>query len=166
MPVTHVLRIPPVVYVLASLGGAAAVLVWRFRETASPVTVRKLIIPPLGMSTGLFMFVVPQTRVEWSWGLVAFIVGAVLFAWPLARTSTLTRSGDQILMQRSKAFLIILLVLVAIRFALRAWIEQYLTPMQTGALFFLLAFGAIVRWRLGLLWQFLRMREEPARLQP
>lgn len=158
MPITHVLRIPPVLYVLLSLAGAAAVMVWRFRETASPVSIRKLVIPPLGMSTGLFMFVVPQTRVPWSWGLIAFTAGAVLFAWPLARTSTLIREGDQILMRRSKAFLIILLVLVAIRFALRAWIERSLTPMQTGALFFLLAFGAIVRWRLSLLWQFLRLR--------
>ena len=159
---THALHIPPVLYALATLAGAAGVITWRFRETRTPVTVRKLLIPPLGMSTGLFMFLVPQTRVPWSWAAAALAVGAGVFAYPLARSSTLTRAGDQIVMERSKAFVLILLGLVAVRFALRAWIEQYITPMQTGALFFLLAFGAIVRWRLALLQQFLRMRREAA----
>ena len=159
----HALHIPPVLYVLASLAGALGVITWRFRETRTPVTVRKLVIPPLGMSTGLFMFVVPDTRVPWSWAAVALAVGAVVFAYPLARSSTLTRQGGQIVMARSKAFLIILLSLVAVRFAMRAWIEQYVTPLQTGALFFLLAFGAIVRWRLSMLLQFRKMQAEVAR---
>jgi membrane protein CcdC involved in cytochrome C biogenesis len=163
----HLLHIPTPVYVLASLAGAAGVITWRFRETSSPVTVRKLIIPPLGMSTGFFMFVVPETRVPLTWAVIALALGALVFAYPLARSSTLTRSGGEILMQRSKAFLLILLGLVAVRFALRAWIEQYLTQLQTGALFFLLAFGAIARWRVGLLRQFLKLRGEvtPAEAQ-
>ncbi len=38
-------------------------------------------------------------------------------------------------------FVAILLGLVAARFGLRTWIEQYISPLQTGALFFLLAFA-------------------------
>ena len=63
-------------------------------------------------------------------------------------------------MQRSKAFLFILLGLVAARFALRAWIEIYVSQLQTGALFFLLAFGAVARWRLSLVLKFLKLRDE------
>lgn len=158
MPFAHV---HPALMVAASLAGAIGVITWRIRETATPVTVRKIIIPPLGMSTGLFMFVVPDTHVPWSWAALALFIGATLFAYPLSRTSKLARQGDQIVMERSKAFLAILLVLVAIRFGLRAWIELYVTMMQTGALFFLLAFGAIVRWRVAMLRQYLRLRAAP-----
>lgn len=154
-------HIPPALYALITLAGAAAVITWRYQETASPVTVPKLVIPPLGMSTGFCMFFAPQTRVPLSWAVAALAFGAVVFAYPLARSSTLQRAGSEIVMRRSKAFLLILLGLVAVRFALRQWIELYVTQLQTGALFFLLAFGAIARWRLSLLREFLRLRAEP-----
>ena len=154
MDPTH---LSPVVYLLGSLAGAAVVLTWRFRETSSPVTVRSLIIPPLGMSTGLSMFLAPQTRVPVLWGLGALAVGALVFSVPLARSSKLTREGDRLLMKRSPAFLLILLGLLAVRFALRSWIELYVTQLQAGALFFLIAFGAIVRWRVSLLLEFKRL---------
>ena len=154
-------NLPPALYVVTSLLGAALVLSWRARETRTPVTVPKIIIPPLGMSTGLFMFLVEETRVPLAWAAVALGVGATLFAWPLSRSSKLTRVGDEVLMQRSQAFLWILLALVAVRFALRAWIEQYVSTPQTGALFFLLAWAAIVRWRVTMLVEFLRLRPAP-----
>lgn len=150
--------VPPAVYGLVSLLGAAVVLTWRFRETSAPVTVRSLLVPPVAMSTGLFMFLAPQPRVPLSWALAALALGAFVFSWPLARSSKLTRQGDQFLMKRSPAFAGILLGLVAVRFALRSWIELYVSPLQTGALFFLLAFGAIVRWRVSLLLQLRRLR--------
>lgn len=150
-------ELPPAVYLLVSLAGAALVLTWRFRETAAPVTVRSLLIPPLAMSTGLFMFIAPQTRVPLSWALVAVAVGALVFSIPLARSSTLTREGSQFLMKRSPAFVWILLGLVAARFALRSWIEVWVSQLQTGALFFLLAWGAIVRWRVSMLLQLRRL---------
>lgn len=149
--------IPPVVYVLLSLVGAGAMLLWRYRETSTPVTFRKLIIPPLGMSTGLCMFIAPQTRVPWLWGVAAFTLGAVVFSVPLARSSRLTRQGDAMVMQRSPLFLVLLLGLVAVRFALRSWIEVYWSQLQTGALFYLLALGAVVRWRVDLVREFRRL---------
>lgn len=158
MDLTH---LPSAVYVLITLVGAAFVLTWRFRETKTPVTVRSLVAPALGMSTGLFMFVVPQTRVPFTWALAALAVGALVFSVPLARSSTLARQGDQFLMKRSPAFVWILLGLVAARFALRSWIETWVSPLQTGALFFLIAFGAIVRWRVSMLFQLRRLSAAP-----
>lgn len=160
------MQLPPVVYLIVSLAGAAVVLTWRFKETSSPVTVRSLIIPPLGMSTGLFMFIAPQTRVPLTWALGALALGAIVFSYPLARSSKLTRSGDQFLMKRSPAFVWILLSLVVARFALRAYIEQYVSQLQTGALFFLIAFGAIVRWRVSLYREFRRLQALPTGPQP
>lgn len=133
---------------LGSLAGAAAVLSWRVRETKSPVTAKKILVPPLAMSTGFFMFVVPEARVPISWALGAFAAGALFFAYPLVRTSELARVGDAIMLRRSRAFLWILLGLVAARLVLRSYVEDLVSPMQTGALFFVLAFGMILPWRL------------------
>jgi membrane protein CcdC involved in cytochrome C biogenesis len=148
---------PPSLYAAASLAGAAVVLAWRYRETSSPVTLRSLVAPPLGMATGLCMFVAPPMRVPWSWALGAFASGALLFALPLMHSSRLTREGEHVMMRRSPAFLVLLLGLVAVRFALRAVIERYVSTPQTGALFFLLALGAIVRWRIGLVLGYRRL---------
>ena len=65
--------------VLGSLVGLAAVLVWRIREARGPVSLKKIIIPPLGMATGFSMFVVPAFRIPWTWAVAAFIVGAVVY---------------------------------------------------------------------------------------
>jgi membrane protein CcdC involved in cytochrome C biogenesis len=159
-------NLPPALYLFVTLLGAAAVLTWRAQETKSPVTLPKIVIPPLGMSTGLCMFFAPVTRVPLTWAAAALFLGATLFAWPLIRSSTLTRVGEQILMQRSKAFLWLLLGLVLARFALRAWVERVVSVPQTGALFFLLGLGAVVRWRLLMLRDYLRLREAPAQAGP
>jgi membrane protein CcdC involved in cytochrome C biogenesis len=133
---------------VATLVGGAAVLVWRIRETQRPVTARKILIPPLGMTSGFCMFLVPQTRVPFTWGLAAFLAGAVFLSYPLVHTSTLSRSGSDILLKRSRAFLVILLALVAVRLVARGYVEQYIDTVQTGSLFFLLAYGMLLPWRI------------------
>jgi len=84
-----------------------------------------------------------------------------VLAIPLARTSRLARVGDAVVMQRSRAFLWILLGLVAVRFVAREWVEQRVTTLQTGAIFFVLAFGMIFRWRAQMLLAYLRLRSVP-----
>ena len=74
------------------------------------------------------------------------------------RTSRLERAGDVIVLQRSRAFLWILLLLVAVRLTLRGWIDQHVSTLQTGALFFLVAFGMIAVWRVRMLLSFLKLR--------
>ena len=51
------------------------------------VSIRKILIPPLGMATGFSMFIVPAFRILWLWGVVAFLIGAIALAYPLLRTS-------------------------------------------------------------------------------
>lgn len=145
------------ILLVTSIVGAIVVTWWRLSETNSRVTAKKIIIPPLGMSTGLFMFAVPATRVPWSWGIAALVIGAAVLSWPLLLTSTLSRVGDEIRMQRSRAFLWILLGLVAIRFAARSYVETLLSPLQTGAIFFLLALGMVAAWRAQLYLQYRKL---------
>jgi membrane protein CcdC involved in cytochrome C biogenesis len=134
----------------SSLVGAAVILAWRVRETKTPVTAPKILIPPLAMSTGFLMFVAPPMRVPWTWGACAFLAGALFFAYPLVRTSELTRVGDVVMLRRSKAFLWILLGLFAVRLVLRTYLDDLISPMQSAAVFFVLAFGMILPWRVSM----------------
>lgn len=132
---------------VSSIVGACAVMVWRVREIRRPVSTRKILIPPLGMATGFGMFVVPMFRVPLTWAAGAFAAGALLLAYPLLRTSRLVRDGDVVMMQRSNAFFAVLIVLAGIRLAARGYLDTVLSVQQTAALFFVLAFGMILRWR-------------------
>ena len=142
----QVLTSPPFLMVTAFLG-AGVMVAWRMREARGAVTLRKIVIPPLGMSTGFCMFLAPQTRVPVPWGLAAFLVGALFLSYPLVHTSRLTRSGEHVLLKRSPAFMVILLALIAVRLLLRSYVEQYVDAIQTGSLVFLLAFGMLLPWR-------------------
>jgi membrane protein CcdC involved in cytochrome C biogenesis len=141
----------------AALGGAAVMLAWRVRETTRAVTERSIVVPPLAMSTGFAMFAAPSARVPLAWAAAAFLAGALVLAVPLARSSTLVRRGDEVVLRRSPAFLAVLLGLLAVRLALRGWIEDVVSPVQTGALLFVLAFGMILRWRVGMLVAYRRL---------
>ena len=70
----------PLLTAVVSLVGLAGVLTWRVREGRSVVTLKKIVMPPLGMATGFCMFFYPPCRVPFLWGLAAFLIGAVLFA--------------------------------------------------------------------------------------
>ena len=53
-------------------------------------------------------------------------------------------------MKRSPAFLIVIIVLAAVRFAARGYFNTIMSLEQTGGLFFILAFGMILRWRMSM----------------
>lgn len=137
----------PVNSAVASVIGMIAVLAWRIREGRTAVTAKKILIPPLGMATGFSMFIVPAFRIPWLWSLAAFLLGAIVLAYPLLRTTRLQRDGQAIMMKRSSAFLIVIVVLALVRFLARGYFDRVLTIERTGALFFILAFGMILRWR-------------------
>jgi membrane protein CcdC involved in cytochrome C biogenesis len=146
---------------VSSLIGAALVMAYRVRESTRPITARKIIIPPLGMSTGFGMFLHPAARIPPLWAAGAFLCGALILSYPLVKTSKLTRVGELVMLKRSKAFLWILIGLVLIRVALRSYVGQYVDPIQTASLFFVLAFGMVVVWRVRMLIEYRQLVREP-----
>lgn len=144
----------PLGYSVASLAGLAGVLVWRVREGRTAVTAKKILIPPFGMATGFSMFAVPMFRVPWAWALTAFLIGAVVLAYPLLRTSSLERCGNVIMMKRSGAFFSVVIALAVIRYVARGYFDSWLSMEQSGGLFFILAFGMILRWRMNMYLKF------------
>jgi membrane protein CcdC involved in cytochrome C biogenesis len=141
----------------AAIVGFFVVLAWRIREGQTPVTVKKVVIPPLGMATGFSMFLVPIFRVPWTWAISAFLLGALVLAYPLIRTSRLTRQGEVIMMHRSKAFFAVIAVLALIRLAARRYVNRVVSLEQTAGLFFVLAFGMILSWRISMLLEYRRL---------
>ena len=142
---------------IAPVFGGIAILFWRMRETRVPVSRKAILIPPLAMSTGFLMYLAPMTRVPWAWAIAALLIGAVVLSWPMLRLSRLELRDGVVYMKRSPAFLAILLVLLAIRLALHDYIGGFISPIQTASVFYLLAFGMIVRWRLDMYLQFRRI---------
>jgi membrane protein CcdC involved in cytochrome C biogenesis len=142
---------------LAAGAGAIVVIMWRLREARSAVSLRKIIIPPLGMATGFSMFVDSAFRVPWAWAGIAFLIGAMVLAWPLLLTTRLELQGETVRMRRSSAFLVVILVLAAVRILARGYFDAILTPQQTAGVFFILAFGMIVIWRGKMLVDFRRL---------
>jgi membrane protein CcdC involved in cytochrome C biogenesis len=154
------MQLPNATSILVSLAGLVAVIVWRLREARTALSLRKIVIPPLGMATGFCMFFIPAFRVPWTWAGAAFLIGALALAWPLLLTTRLIRQGDAIMMKRSSAFLAVILVLAAIRFLARGYFDTVVTAQQSAAIFFVLAFGMIVRWRARLLIDFRKLTAE------
>lgn len=143
-----ILRIGPIF-------GGAALIAWRVRETRVPVSRKAIVIPPIGMSTGFFMFLAPMMRIPWTWAAAALLIGAFVLSWPLVRSTRLEPREGRVYMKRSRTFLVILLGLLSIRLLLHDYIGHLISPLQTAAVFYLLAFGMIVRWR----WVMLRQYE-------
>ncbi|WP_438493317.1 CcdC family protein [Paenibacillus sp. IHBB 3054] len=141
---------PSLLHVGSTLGAvfmALMVIFIRLKASARPVTLRKIWIPPLGMSTGFAMFVVPEVRFPWWWAVAAFLIGWFIFAYPLMRSTVFEERDGQIYAQRSKSFAFILLGLLLIRTVLHEFINRYVSIPQSGGLFFILAFGMILHWR-------------------
>jgi membrane protein CcdC involved in cytochrome C biogenesis len=149
-----IMHISPGFSLVAAVAGLLGVLTWRIREGRTAVTVRKILIPPLGMATGFSMFLVPAFRVPITWAVIAFLVGAVALAYPLLLTSRLERDGEAIMMKRSGAFFTVVIALAAIRYLARGYFDKLLSIEQTGALFFVLAFGMILRWRMSMFFEY------------
>ena len=151
----------PLITAIVSLIGLAGVLAWRVREGRSAVTLKKIVMPPLGMATGFCMFIIPAFRVPLVWGISAFLIGAIVFAYPLLLTSDLHLQNGVIMMKRSSAFFAVIIVLAVVRYLARGFFDRFLTLEQTGALFYLLAFGMILRWRSKLFFAWRALTSKP-----
>ncbi|MGD0900969.1 MAG: cytochrome c biogenesis protein CcdC [Thermoguttaceae bacterium] len=156
----------PVITAVVSLVGLAGVLVWRVREGRTAVTLKKIVMPPIGMATGFCMFLVPAFRMPWTWGIGAFLIGAVVFAYPLLLTSDLHLQNGVIMMKRSSAFFAVIIVLAVVRYLARGYFDRFLTLEQTGAIFYLLAFGMILRWRAKLFFAYRALTSNPVLAAP
>lgn len=144
--------------VMAILMGSIA-LVIRMRAAKKPTTAKRIMIPPLAMSTGFLMFLYEPTRPSTFHVLEALAVGFI-FSFILIYTSRFeVREGD-IYLKRSKAFAFILIGLLILRVVLRLLIGQDVNPVELSGMFFLLAFGMLLPWRVAMLLKYTKLKQE------
>lgn len=153
------------IYVSTVIALLMAVVAFKFRmkETKRPVNAKSIILPPIFMSTGAFMYIVPAFHITASELLEAITVG-MLCSILLIKTSKFEVKDNQIYMQRSKAFIFILVGLVIFRLIAKMILGATLNIGALSGMFFMLAYAMIVPWRLVMYLQYKKLKAESINL--
>jgi len=153
----------PMNYVVISSIGAVFmglfVIFVRMKAAKQPTNVKKIILPPIFMSSGALMYFVPEFRLTPMEILEAVVVG-MLFSILLIKTSKFEIRDNDIYLKRSKAFIFILVGLLAVRLVLKSILSSTIDVGQLSGMFFLLAFSMIVPWRLAMYISYKKLYKE------
>lgn len=125
----------------------------RVRSQKKPVSIKKILIPPIAMSSGALMFIFEEFRVPPIQILEAVIVG-MIFSTVLIATSKFEVRNNEIYLKRSKAFFFILFGLLIIRILLKVFLSESFDIGELGGMFWILAFSMICPWRLAMFIQY------------
>ncbi|MCC3357380.1 cytochrome c biogenesis protein CcdC [Bacillus sp. REN16] len=128
----------------------------RAKSSQNPASVKKIILPPVFMSTGALMFVHPMFRVTPMEILEAVVVG-MLFSILLIKTSSFEIRENDIYLKRSKAFIYILVGLLAVRLVLKSVLSTTIDFGALSGMFWILAFAMIVPWRIAMYVKYKRL---------
>lgn len=148
--------------IISSIGAAcmAVLMIFiRLKSAKKPASVKKIILPPMFMSTGALMFVFPEFRIEWSQVLEAISVG-VLFSVILIIGSKFEIKQNNIYLIPSKSFIFILFGLLLLRIILKLAVSGTISLYETSGMFFLLAFGMIISWRTAMLIKYKKLEKK------
>ena len=124
-------------------------LVVRMKAAKKPTNARKIILPPLFMSSGALMYIEPQFRLTGAEMIEAAIVG-MLFSILLIKTSKFEIRDNDIYLKRSKAFFFILVGLLVVRLVMKSVLSATIDIGELSGMFFLLAYSMIVPWRIAM----------------
>lgn len=150
-------------FVIITSIGAICVAIFamfvRMKAAKKPANAKKIILPPIFMSTGALMFIFPYFRVT-PLELVEAVVVGMLFSILLIKTSKFEKRDNQIYLKRSKAFMYILIGLLIIRMAGKLILSSTIDYGQLSGMFWILAFGMIVPWRIAMYINFRKLQKE------
>lgn len=155
-------KVPPMYLIIGStfialfMGTLAAFV--RSKAVKRPASLKTIVLPPLFMSTGALMFIFKEFRVPPLQIVEAIGVG-MLFSLILIRTTNFEIRNDEIYMKRSKAFVFILFGLLIIRLVGKLVLSSTIDVGELGGMFWILAFGMIVPWRIAMLIKFKKLEK-------
>lgn len=138
--------------VVSSVGAALMailVLFVRLKAAKKPASIKKIVLPPIFMSTGAIMYILPEFRLT-SMEIIEAVIVGMLFSIFLIKTSKFEIQGKDIYLKRSKAFVFILIGLLVIRIVMKSILSTSIDYQQLGGMFFLLAYSMIVPWRIAM----------------
>ncbi|MBC8931149.1 DUF1453 family protein, partial [Escherichia coli] len=96
-----------IISIIITLVFGAGIIMIRMKASKRPASVKGIIIPPIMMSTGALMFVIPFFRVSWVDILEAIAMGLV-FSVILIWTTKFEIRHKYVFIKRTKAFPVIL----------------------------------------------------------
>lgn len=129
----------------------------RLKVAEKPTNAKRIILPPLFMSTGALMFVFPFFRVSPLAILEACIIG-IIFSIFLIKTTKFEVRNNNIYLHPSKSFIFILIGLLFIRIIIKLVIGSTISISETSGMFFLLAFAMILTWRIAMLLKYQKLK--------
>jgi membrane protein CcdC involved in cytochrome C biogenesis len=135
------------------------ILFVRMKASKKPVNAKKIILPPLFMSTGALMFLHPMFRVGFAQVVEALVVG-MIFSLFLIKTSKFEIKDGNIYLKRSKAFIFILIGLLMIRIIAKFILSTSIDVGELSGMFWILAFGMIVPWRIAMYIQYMKLQKK------
>ncbi|MFK8370466.1 CcdC family protein, partial [Bacillus velezensis] len=138
---------------------AISVMIVRIKSSDKPASPKKIILPPIFMSTGALMFLFPIFRVTGEEFLEAITLG-VIFSIFLIKTSKFEIKNNEIYLKRSKAFVFILIGLLVIRIAMKSILSTTIDYGALSGMFWILAFGMIVPWRIAMFLSYRKLSNE------
>ncbi|WP_456270553.1 DUF1453 family protein [Bacillus sp. AK130] len=138
---------------------AVIVMAVRIKSSEKPATAKKIILPPIFMSTGALMFLFPMFHVTGAEFLEALTVG-MIFSIFLIKTSKFEIRDDKIYIKRSKSFVFILIALLVIRIAMKSILSTTIDYGALSGMFWILAFGMIVPWRIAMFLSFIKLSSQ------
>ncbi|MFA1822153.1 CcdC family protein [Virgibacillus oceani] len=138
---------------------ALAMIIVRLKAAKKPTNAKRIILPPLFMSTGAFMFLFPVFQITWLQFFEAITVGVICSVF-LIKTSKFEIRDHAIYLIPSKAFTFILIGLLVFRIILKLLIGNTISFGETSGMFFVLAFGMIITWRISMLYKFLQLESK------
>lgn len=150
----------PVVLILSTIMAAimASTMIFaRMKSSKKPASVKKIILPPIFMSSGALMFIFPMFRVTF-WEFLEAITVGIIFSFFLIKSSKFEIKDNDIYLIPSKSFVFLLFGLLAIRIVIKLIVGSQISFGQTSGMFFLLGFGMIFTWRLAMLRQYLKLK--------
>lgn len=134
------------------------VMTIRARSAKKPASAKKIILPPLFMSTGALMFVFEYFRVAPLQIAEAIGVG-IVFSTVLIWTSRFEVKNGDIYLKQSKAFIFILIGLLIVRLIAKFILSSTIHVGELSGMFWLLAFGMIVPWRIAMLMKYKKLEK-------
>ncbi|OLO40348.1 hypothetical protein BTR23_07620 [Alkalihalophilus pseudofirmus] len=138
---------------------ATLAIIIRLKATKKPASIKKIVLPPLFMSTGFLMFLYEPTRPAPLQVIEALSVG-MLFSVLLIKTSKFEIKNQEIYLKRSKAFGFILVGLLIARIAFKIIIGDAINFEELSGMFFLLAYGMILPWRISMYLSFKKVEQQ------
>lgn len=129
----------------------------RAKAAKKPISPKRIILPPLFMSTGALMFLFEEFWVPLPQVIESICVG-LLFSLILIKTTNFEKKDDKLYLKKSRAFLFILLGLLVIRLVAKLILSSSINVGELGGMFWTLAFAMILPWRIGMLVKYYQLK--------